>query len=198
MIKRLVLVYFVSSFVLFSGCSEADVAVPKPRIYPKVEYPERGYQSFNSDDCDFTFQYPVYSDIIYKSDDNAPLNACFFDMFFPMYHAAIYCSAFEIKTESQFEELVSDSYEIVAQINKRSEYMEEFQLETPTGFGGILFQFSGPAASPLQFYLSDTSDLFFKGALYFNTETNADSLQPIVTFLKEDVLKLVETLERRQ
>lgn len=191
------MIKYLALLLLFIGsCADADVAVPKPRIYPKVEYPVRGYQSFNSDDCGFTFQYPEYGKILFKPDNNTPPNTCFFDIVFPMYNASVYCSTFEIKDVSQYESLVSDSYEIVAQINKRSDYMEEFRLETPNGFGGILFQFSGPAASPIQFFLSDTSDLFFKGALYFNAETNADSLQPIVTFIKDDVLKLVETLER--
>jgi gliding motility-associated lipoprotein GldD len=49
------------------------------------------------------------------------------------------------------------------------------------------------AASPFQFYLTDSTKNFVRGALYFNTVPNNDSLAPVIDFLKQDIIHMIET-----
>ena len=44
----------------------------------------------------------------------------------------------------------------------------------------------------LQFYLTDSTNHFLRGALYFNTEVN-DSIAPVSIFLKDDIKHLIES-----
>ncbi|PIV58809.1 MAG: gliding motility lipoprotein GldD, partial [Bacteroidetes bacterium CG02_land_8_20_14_3_00_31_25] len=50
------------------------------------------------------------------------------------------------------------------------------------------------AASNIQFYVTDSIRHFVRGALYFETKPNKDSLAPIINFIEQDVTHLVETL----
>jgi len=57
---------------------------------------------------------------------------------------------------------------------------------------GLLYDYDGVTATATQFYLTDSINHFFRGALYFNTEVT-DSLLPINNFLKEDVKHIIES-----
>jgi gliding motility-associated lipoprotein GldD len=52
----------------------------------------------------------------------------------------------------------------------------------------------GNAATARQFYLTDSSRHFLRGALYFDTAPNSDSLAVVNDFLQEDMLHLIQTL----
>ena len=57
---------------------------------------------------------------------------------------------------------------------------------------GLLYDYKGVTATSVQFFLTDSINHFFRGALYFNTEV-CDSILPLNNFLKEDVKHLIET-----
>jgi len=56
-------------------------------------------------------------------------------------------------------------------------------------------EFTGRAASPLQFFLTDSTNHFLKASLYFNSKVNPDSIAPIAEFVKVDVAELINTLK---
>ena len=58
-----------------------------------------------------------------------------------------------------------------------------------------MYEITGNAASQIQFHVTDSTNNFIKGALYFYTKPNYDSVLPAVAYIKEDILQLVETLE---
>jgi len=45
------------------------------------------------------------------------------------------------------------------------------------------------------FYLTDEAEHYFRGALYFNTRSNPDSLAPVIKFVKEDLGQLIATFK---
>ena len=51
------------------------------------------------------------------------------------------------------------------------------------------------SASQVQFYLTDSTKHFLRGALYFYAEPQADSLAPLIKFVKKDINVLLESLE---
>jgi len=177
---------------LFGACGE-DTPTPKPRIYPRVEYPRGEWTSFEDSNCPFSFEYPDYVEVK-RSETYArmnPVHPCWFNLVYPMFNAEIYCSYVPVNSRAEFDEVRMDAFEIIDQINKRSDYMEEIPFRNPQGVSGLVFDFSGPAASPFQFYLTDTSQHFFKGALYFNTQVRPDSLAPVAEFVKQDLERMM-------
>ena len=187
----------VLSFLLLGSCSEEPSYTPKPRAYPKVEYPERAYRQFDKDYCNFTFEYPTYAEV--QQDtlffNEKPAHPCWFDLFIPAFDSRLYFSYYPINRENTFEKLKNDAFELVEWHNKKANYIQDVPIKKEGGVSGFAFVIEGPAASPFQFYLTDSTDHFLRGSLYFNTQARPDSLKPIYKFVEQDILHMIETFQ---
>lgn len=191
---------FFAATLLLIACNNDPVFTPKPRAYPRVIYPEKAYQTFDKNYCEFTFQYPEYAEIEQDTSffDEKPANPCWFNVYIPAFGSRLHCSYYAIGERKSLEELKQDAFEMVDFHNKKANYIEELRISRANGVSGFVFDIEGPAASPFQFYLTDSTEHFLRGALYFNTQVNPDSLAPVYDFVKEDVLRMIETLEWNQ
>jgi gliding motility-associated lipoprotein GldD len=59
---------------------------------------------------------------------------------------------------------------------------------------GMKYNIIGNAASPYQFYLTDSLNHFLRGALYFNAKPNYDSLRPSLEYIVQDIDHMIETV----
>jgi gliding motility-associated lipoprotein GldD len=187
--------YFVLLFSLFFvGCQEVPPS-PKPRAYPKILFPAKEYQKFDEDYCNFSFEYPTYAQIIQDTNffEKAPIHPCWFDLYIPAFDCRLHCSYYPIGQGKTFDQLKRDAFELVNWHNKRANYIDELPIHKNNGVSGMAFDIDGPAASPFQFYLTDSTQHFMRAALYFNTQIEPDSLAPAYKFVKEDIVKLIET-----
>jgi len=196
MIQRITCLFVI--VILVDACGEDIPLTPKPRGYPKVHYPEKAYQSFDAGFCHFTFQYPVYAEI--EQDTNflneAPVDPCWFDVYMPAFNSRIHCSYYPIGPYKSLDRLKQDAFEMADWHNKRANYIDEIRIERPEDeVYGFAFEIEGPAASSFQFYLTDSTDHFLRGALYFRAKAEPDSLAPITSFVKEDVRYLINTFQ---
>lgn len=184
---------------LFTACGDGALPTPKPRAYPRVEFPTRAYQSFDTSFCAFTFEYPVYAAIEQDTTyfDEAPVDPCWFNINIPALNGSIYFSYYPIGAGKDWETLRRDAFEMADWHNKRANYIDEILISRPGSVGGLAFDIRGPAASPFQFFLTDSTRHFLRGSLYFNTQARPDSLAPVIEFVKEDILHLIETFEWR-
>lgn len=190
------LTFLLIFYFMWQGCGEKTF-YPKPRAFPRVEYPERLYQAFLSDNCPFTFQFPTYASVEFDRQkfDGKPENACWFDLIYQPFDARLHISYFEIGKEKQLSKLMNDAFVMADKINQRSNFMDEVQVKNPYGASGLIMEFTGRAASPLQFFLTDSTNHFLKASLYFNSKVNPDSIAPIAEFVKVDVAELINTLK---
>ena len=58
----------------------------------------------------------------------------------------------------------------------------------------VLYDFEGKTATSAQFYVTDSLNHFFRGALYFNTEIS-DSLLPVNNYIKEDIRQMIQSFK---
>ena len=183
--------------LLLSACGEEPVFTPKPRAFPRVVYPEKAYQQFDKDYCNFTFEYPVYAEVQKDTTffDERPPHPCWFDLYFPDFNGRLHCSYVEMPGPEKLEELKTDAFELADWHNKRANYIDEMIIDKGDGVSGFAFLIEGPAASPFQFYLTDSTAHFLRGSLYFNTEARPDSLAPVYKFIEEDLVHMIETFE---
>jgi gliding motility-associated lipoprotein GldD len=181
-----------------SACENTH-SLPKPRAYPRILYPERGYLTYTSPECPFNFEYPQYADIVRDSAhlNDAHYSDCWFDVFIPAFDCRLYCSYYRIGQGKTLEVLKSDAFEMADWHNKKANYIEEQRIQRGDDLQGVAFRIEGPAATPFEFYLTDNKSHFFRGALYFNTQINTDSLAPLYNFVLEDIAHLIETFEWR-
>jgi gliding motility-associated lipoprotein GldD len=180
--------------ILFVSC-RPNSPVPKPRGYFRYEFPEHAYQTFDSASFPFTFEYPVYGkiteDINLNKEEKSPY---WINVTFPEWDATIYLSYKEITPENTLDKLVAESYKLSAKHDVRADYINTPQFKTRNGLSGVFYNVGGNTASAYQFFITDKTKHFLRGALYFNVAPNADSLMPATEFLKKDMEQLVETL----
>lgn len=191
------LIGLIAFSTLFLACNDY-VPVPKPRAYPRVIYPEKAYRPFNQSYCNFTFDMPAYAQIEHDTTffEEKARSDCWFNIDVPALNAKIYCSYYPIISKARFDELVQDAFTMAQKHNIKASYIEEIPVHrTEDHVHGMVFSIDGPAASPYQFFLTDSTRNFLRGALYFNTQARPDSLAPVAAFMKQDVNRLVETLK---
>ncbi|MGE5356018.1 MAG: gliding motility lipoprotein GldD [Deltaproteobacteria bacterium] len=178
----------------FNSCEYEKTGMPKPRTYPRVEFPEKKYQEFNDSECGFTFEFPVYAKITKEKhffDEKAP-NDCWYNMVFTPYNGTLYLTYYNIENKSDFEKLVNDSYDLVSRHDVKASGRNEIPIKL-SGSGGMLFRIDGNVASHTQFYITDTSRNFIRGSLYFNNKVNTDSMQVIQDFIDKDIDHFIGT-----
>ena len=178
------------------ACKQEEASIPRPRAYPRVHYPARQIVSFSLEHCPLTFQYPDYMHVVrqdkFFQDDVA--HPCWFDLDAEVFGAVLHCSYAEITNTQTFDALVADAFKIADRINQRANYMDEIRVANPQGVSGLLMEFSGSAASPLHFFLTDSTSHFLKASLYFQSKYLADSLAPVMGYLKEDLALMMNTM----
>lgn len=189
MIKCCIVISLTGIFMM--SCQNPE-AVPRPRAYPRVDYPEQAYKTYSSAQCPIAFEYPQYSEINEKD------QACWFDIRMPAFKARLHCSYIRVNDRNDFDDLVRDSYTIAERINERANYMVEERIQNKNGVSGLALIWTGPAASPYHFFLTDSTEHFFKAALYFETQVQPDSLEPIVKFIKIDIDRMIATFNWKE
>lgn len=190
-------IYFLVFTTFFMACDNTPIFTPKPRAYPRVIYPEKAYQQFDENYCEFTFEFPAYAQIEQDTTffDEKPIHPCWFNIYIPAFDSRLYCSYYPIGKGKSLEDLKRDAFDLVDFHNKKANYIDELRIAKENKVAGFSFDIQGPAASPFQFYLTDSTEHFFRAALYFNTQVNPDSLAPVYDFVKKDVLRMIETFE---
>jgi gliding motility-associated lipoprotein GldD len=188
---------FSALCTMFSACEE-EIPVPKPHAYPRVIYPTKSYVPFEKDYCSFGFEMPSYAKIDKDTSyfGEKPKNECWFNLSVPTLNAKIHCSYSSIKNKAEFSDLIQDAHVMAQKHNIKASYIEEIPIHrTKDKVHGILFNIEGPAASSYQFYLTDSTQNFFRGALYFNSQNRPDSIAPVLSYMKTDLNHIISTLK---
>ena len=170
--------------------------VQKPRGYFKIDLPQKQYQVFDQASYPYSFEYPVYGTVVKDSlfFDQKTENEYWVNIEFPRFNGRIHLSYKEIGVNA-FDSLVNDAFTMsYKQHTYKASAIQPEPFTTPMGYGGVYFTLKGNAATGNQFFITDSTRHFLRGALYFNATPNADSLQPVNDFLKKDVEHLINTL----
>ena len=169
----------------------------KERGYYKIDFPEKSYQVFNEPGFPYSFEYPVYGRIVQDTSffEDEPENPFWINIDFPQFDGRIYLSYKEIG-RNDFEKLVNDAFTMsYKQHTYKASSIEPTNITTPNNINGVYFILTGNTATANQFFLSDSTKHFLRGALYFDAAPNADSLSIVNDFLKADMQHLINTLQ---
>lgn len=174
----------------------SDYSVGKKKGYFRISFPEKKYQVFSQPGYPYTFEYPVYAQVIKDTtffEDKA--GDWWINIDIPQFGGRIHVSYKPINKENVFDSLVSDGFKMAyKQHVDVSTGINDSLMVTPNGVEGIYFSLGGNTATANQFFLTDSTRHFLRGALYFNAAPNADSLGIVNDFLKQDLKHLINTL----
>lgn len=181
------------SVVLLSACTQ-DYS-PKPKAYPRVVFPERTYTLFSPSSCPYEFEIPAYAEAVEDTTyfDKNIKGSCWYNIQLPPFNGVVNFTYKELNDTQTLEKLIEDAHKLSFKHTKRADYIDEVVIQNPNHVGGLLYEVGGDAASNVQFFLTDSIRNFVRGALYFNNEPNADSMRPVVDFVKEDLRVMLKS-----
>jgi len=195
--RQLLFKIFLLAFLFnLFGCN-SDYTVGKKRGYFKIDFPEKKYQKFDQPGYPYSFEYPVYSSIVKDTTffEAAPENPWWINIDFPQFAARVYMSYKEIG-KNKFDSLVNDAYKLsYKQHTYKASAIEDSALATPNAVHGVYFTLTGNTATANQFFLTDSTKHFLRGALYFAATPNEDSIRIVNDFLRRDLFHLINTLK---
>jgi len=169
-------------------------AIPKPRGYFRIDLPQQQYRSYESE-CPLTMDVSQAAQLELFRDRVSP-DSCWFNIYYPKLNARVHCSY--IQVNGRLNALIDDAYGFAAKHEMKASALRRTMVADSTRkVYGIVYDIEGDAASNLQFFLTDSTDHFLRGALYFFNAPNADSIAPVLDFVRADVMRLTETIRWR-
>ena len=184
----------VSGFlVLATGCTSTPDYTPKPKGYNRIDLPPHAYQQL-APGHPYTFQYSRYARILRDSSYLAQPH--WLNVYYPQLHANVQITYADLKGDrGLYNRLLEDARKLTSKHEVKASAIDERILQTPTGQRVAVFELQGEVPSQFQFYTTDSTRHFFRGALYFRTATANDSLAPVIEYVKEDIIRLLNTLK---
>jgi gliding motility-associated lipoprotein GldD len=175
-----------------SACQEATY-VPKPKGYNRIELPDHHYQTID-DSYPYQFEYSKHAQV--KPDTSWMSEPYWIHLVYQDLGADVQLTYKALNRDKQkLRELLEDSYKLTSKHQIKAYAIDESILMTPNGHTVVIAELSGEVPSQFQFFSTDSSRHFLRGALYFPTATKNDSLQPIIDFIKVDIIHMLNTLE---
>lgn len=177
-----------SLFSLFAIASCGDKAVndyPKPKGVMRMEFPQRIYTTY-SGDCPFSFEMPNYFQVMDKEE------GCHKDIHIAPFRADIFLTYVAIDTN--LNQHVEYTRKLVYDHSVKADEILETRFQANDNSFGINYRLVGDVASTYQFFVTDSTHHFLRGALYFNSVPNYDSLKPTLEHVIEDIDRLIATL----
>lgn len=172
---------FLSFFMV--GCN--DEVVPKPKAQLRLEYtrPEREALQMEK----FTFDYNSSALLREKKSNSLTLE-------YPEMKGEIFINYKPV--ENNLERLLADAQKFSYEHSVKADgILEQPFINDKDKVFGMFYEVSGNAASQAQFYVTDSTEHFVTGSLYFYTKPNYDSIYPAAVYLRKDIRTIMETLK---
>ena len=206
---RINIIYILFVFLLAVSCNSAFT--PKPKGYFKIDFPQRGYQTFSEPGFPYSFEYPVYATVT-KEIDSSGQQPYWLNIEFKDFAGRIYLSyksingysVYKVKSgdvyrdslvKNSFERLRDEAFSLTYKHTIKASGIIDSFFNPAKGYAGMYFYVEGNAATSKQFFITDSVKHFLRGALYFDATPNQDSLGVVSKFLDADVKHLINTLK---
>lgn len=182
---------FLICSIILSLSSCVQTSIPRPYGYFRVDLPKHVYRMIDTLNLPYRFDLPENAKLIQR---DAKDDKFWIDIYYPKLNASIYCSYKPVK--GNLIDLLEDTRKIVYKHSIRADGIGEKVYDHPEkNVHGILYDLKGNTASSVQFVLTDSLHHFFRGALYFNNVPNKDSIAPMSNYIREDVIRIMESFE---
>lgn len=180
-------------FCCFTACNSNDSYAPKPKGYFKIDFPKKQYLSYQ-DGCAFSFDYPAYAKMVPDREKDA--GTCWNNLAFPQFNARLHLTYYAISSPKEFQGLIEDARTLAFKHTVKANSIDQKLINYPDKkVYGVYYEIQGNTASSVQFFLTDSTKNYFRGALYFNERPQYDSIAPVVTFIKKDIDRMISTFK---
>ncbi len=175
--------------ILMGACRR--VSIPKEYGYCRIDLPMAQYTSFPWRGYPYRFEYNTRAQLHPIQQDK---EVYWLNIDYPDINATIHCSYKPVC--HNLGTLSADAQEFVYNHAMKASKIDQTEYVNDTvGVYGILYELEGNTASCLQFFLTDSLHHFFRGAVYFNCKPNQDSLAPMMDYVRQDAIHMIESFQ---
>ncbi|MEY4929370.1 MAG: gliding motility lipoprotein GldD [Bacteroidota bacterium] len=182
---------FILIAIFFISCTR-DYQ-PKPKGYNRLTLPPLEYMP-SPDSLPYSFEYSTHARLLRDSSWFSEKH--WVEIYYPELKANIHITYKKLNNRDEFlKELLDDSYNLTSKQQIKASGIDELVVVTPNGSTAVIAEIAGEVPSQFQFTMTDSSKNFLRGALYFNTRVQNDSLAPAIDFMKKETLHFINTLQ---
>lgn len=180
------------AILFFMSCQED--AVPKPKAHLRLSYPEAVYKTTKSN-LPFQFEMNTFSDSLEITTLRNDSTSYGINIVYPKLKGTIYLTYKPVGNDSILKRYFVDAQNFTQEhTRKADEIAEQLYDNKERRVYGMFYEVGGNAASQSQFYVTDSTNHFLTGSLYFYAKPNYDSILPAAHYLKKDIKKIIETI----
>lgn len=173
--------------ILLAGCGKEPI--PKPRGYFRIDLPEQSYEPTSV--CATRSELSTETRVVMR-EARSPED-CWFNIVYPKLKAQIHCTYTPVRGELSV--LMRDANEFALNHEGKATAINKREYSHPENNAhGLLIDIKGQVASPIQFYMTDSTSHFLRGSLYFSSKPNPDSVAPVQDYIRKDIIRLMETV----
>jgi len=170
--------------------------LPKPLGYNRLVLPEPSYQSL-PDTLPYTFEYSKHARLL--RDTSWISEPFWIEIYYPELKANIHITYKKVNNSDKLlKEFLNDTYTLTSKHQIKAYAIDEVIVKTKSGRTAVVAELDGEVPSQMQFAITDSTKNFLRGALYFNTKVQNDSLRPAIEYMKKDIMHLINTFDWRK
>ena len=165
--------------------------LPKPPGYNRIDLPRHEYNQLEEGypyQFDFSTQSQVEADSFNINEKE------WINLNYKKLGAKVHLTYKKIDQNTDFQVLSNDAFNLTAKHQIKAYGIEEVVILTPNGYSAVVAELTGEVPTQFQFFVTDSTTHFLRGALYFNTALKNDSLAPIIEYIKIDLAHLINTV----
>jgi gliding motility-associated lipoprotein GldD len=180
--------------VWMGGCKNADQEYsPKPRGFNRIDLPQHQYQTL-ANEHPYSFEYSKEAIIQLDTFRNAEPH--WIIVYYPKLNTRIQFTYKPVKNDlGKLQNMMGDAAKLAFNHDKKAYSITDKILTTKSGKRAVIFELEGEVPSPYQFFVTDSTKHYLRGAVYLMTATENDSLKPIIDYMKVDSRHILETLK---
>jgi gliding motility-associated lipoprotein GldD len=178
---------------LLTACSSAPDFTPKPKGYNRIDLPTHRYQMLGGG---HPYEFEYSKEAVIKRDSSYMAQPHWLNVYYPRLHANVQITYMDVQRDRRlYNKMMEDARKLTGKHEIKATAIDERILRTPSGMKASVFELQGEVPSQFQFYTTDSTKHFLRGALYFRTATANDSLAPVIEYVKTDMIRMLNTLK---
>ena len=190
--RWLVGVGWLGGLLAATGCTPDYT--PRPRGWNRIDLPRPAYRPLQGQHP-YGFDVSRYARELRDSSAFAVHKPDWINIHYPRFQATIQLTYEDLHQQpARLQSLIADARKLTSKHEIKASGIREQVLRTETGLTADVFDLSGEVPSQFQFYVTDSSRHFLRGALYFRSAVANDSLAPVIQFIRADAVRMLNTL----
>lgn len=173
------------------SCTPKALPEPKPTGYFRIALPEHKYHVVDTT-LPFTYEQSVFATMAIEPQKD---QSVWMNVVYPDLNASFRFTCFMVKNADSLRKLIVSEDKMVKFHYQKADDVQFSVINDPQAhlWGQTYEIFGREVATPFQFWLTDSTHRFVRATLYFDGTPNNDSLQPVIQYLKEDAMHLINT-----